>query len=325
MALSDLAVYSEYAYSAMTEVLDQQINLFNAASGGTIILQPSAHQGDFSDEAFFAKVSGLIRRRNAYGDGDIAQRNMRQLVDTSVKIATGTQEIRLDPGQFRWIQMNPEVAGAALGQQLAGDALADMLNTAIGCAVAALSQVSSNVYDGSANGEKASFINMTKAAGLYGDRSSAIRAWIMHSGPLTDLYVNNLTNNAQLFKYETVNVMQDPFGRVFIISDSPALQWATTGATPTSGYYALGLTPGAIRIGQNNDFDAMEDGRTGKENLVRTYQAEWSYNVGVTGFSWDKVNGGKSPTNAALLTASNWDRYATSKKDLAGVLLKTSA
>ena len=38
MALSDLQVYSETAYSAMTEVLDQQIELFNAATGGCIQL-----------------------------------------------------------------------------------------------------------------------------------------------------------------------------------------------------------------------------------------------------------------------------------------------
>jgi hypothetical protein len=32
MALSDLAVFSEYTYEAITEVLSQQVELFNAAS-----------------------------------------------------------------------------------------------------------------------------------------------------------------------------------------------------------------------------------------------------------------------------------------------------
>lgn len=321
MALSDLAVYSEYAYSSMTEVLAQQIEIFNGASDGVIVLVPAAHQGDFSDEAFFAKISGLVRRRNAYGSGAIAQKTLKHLVDTSVKVAAGTSEIRLDPGQFRWIQQNPEVAGAALGQQLAGDLLADMLNTAIGCGVTALSAQASNLKDASTSDP--SFVGLTEAAGLMGDRQNAIRAWIMHSTPVTKLYVNALTNAEHLFSYETVNVIRDPFGRLFVITDSPALQWSVTTPSPASGFMSLGLVQGGIYVGQNNDFDAAETVATGDENIKRTYQAEWSYNVGVQGFAWDKPNGGKSPTDSALFTATNWDKYATSSKDLAGVLYKT--
>lgn len=321
MALSDLAVYSEYAYSSMTEVLAQQIELFNGASDGVIVLVPAAHQGDFSDEAFFAKISGLVRRRNAYGSGAIAQKTLKHLVDTSVKVAAGTSEIRLDPGQFRWIQQNPEVAGAALGQQLAGDLLADMLNTAIGCAVSALSAQSSVVHgDGTTD---PTFVGLTETAGLFGDRQNAIRAWVMHSTPVTKLYVNALTNAENLFKYDTVNVIRDPFGRLFVVTDSPSLQWSVTTPSPASGFMSLGLVQGGIYVGQNNDFDAAETVATGDENIKRTYQAEWSYNVGVQGFAWDKPNGGKSPTDAALFTASNWDKYSTSIKDLAGVLYKT--
>lgn len=60
MALSDLAVFSEYTYEAMTEVIDQQIDKFNAASRGAVTLVKSAHQGDFSDKAFLRKFPGLF-------------------------------------------------------------------------------------------------------------------------------------------------------------------------------------------------------------------------------------------------------------------------
>jgi hypothetical protein len=39
--------------------------------------------------------------------------------------------------------------------------------------------------------------------------------------------------------------------------------------------------------------------------------------------SWDKTNGGRSPTSAALAVGTNWDRTATSIKDLGGVVLRT--
>jgi hypothetical protein len=61
----------------------------------------------------------------------------------------------------------------------------------------------------------------------------------------------------------------------------------------------------------------------GNENISRTWQAQWSFNLGLKGFAWDKTNGGKSPTTAALTTGTNWDKFATSNKDLPGVLVNT--
>lgn len=325
MALSDLAVYSEYAYSAFSETLRQQVDLFNAATGGAIMLQSAAHQGDFSDVAFFAKVTGgLVRRRNAYGSGTVAEKVLKHLVDTSVKVAAGTPPVRLDPGQFRWIQQNPEVAGAAMGQQLAVDTMADMLNVGLGSVYSALSQVSDVVYDATANSDAADKLptwnNLNNGQAKFGDQSSQIAAWIMHSTPMHKLYGSNLTNGERLFTYGTVNVVRDPFGKLLVMTDSPNLFAAGT----PNVYHILGLVPGAVMIGQNNDFDANEETKNGDENIIRTYQAEWSYNIGVKGFAWDKANGGKSPTDAALFTSTNWDKYATSHKDLAGVVVKTN-
>lgn len=323
MALSDLAVYSEYAYSSFTEVLRQQIDLFNGATGGAIVLQGAAHQGDFSDVAFFAKVTGgLVRRRNAYGSGTVAEKVMKHLVDTSVKVAAGTPPIRLDPGQFKWIQQNPEVAGAAMGQQLAIDTMADMLNVGLGSVYSALSQVAGVVYDATGNtapADKPTWDNFNNGQAKFGDASSQIGVWIMHSTPMHALYANNLNNSERLFTYGTVNVIRDPFGKLLVMTDSQNLVEAGS----PNVYHILGLVPGAVMIGQNNDFDAAEETVTGDENIIRKYQAEWSYNVGIKGFAWDKANGGKSPTDAALFTSTNWDKYATSDKDLAGVVVET--
>ena len=321
MALSDLAVYSEYAYSSMTEVLRQKIDLFNTATGGAIQLRAAAHQGDYSDVAFFAKISGLVRRRNSYGSGSVGEKKLAHLVDTMVKVAAGTPPVRLDPGQFKWIQQNPEVAGAALGQQLAVDTMADMLNVGLGASYAALSAQTAVVYDATGNTSPEntlSFGNLNNGQAKFGDQASTISAWVMHSKPMFDLYGKNLTNSASLFTYGNINVMRDPFGKLLVMTDSQNLVIAGT----PNNYAVLGLVPGAVIIDQNNDYTANEEAKNGDENIIRTFQAEWSYNVGVKGFAWDKANGGKSPNDAALLTATNWDKYATSHKDLAGVVVK---
>tara|TARA_R100001591_G_C4354174_1_gene184106 strand:- start:22563 stop:23531 length:969 start_codon:yes stop_codon:yes gene_type:complete len=321
VALSDLAVFSEYAYDSMTEVLAQQVALFNAASRGTITLQPAAHQGDYSDRAFYAKIDGLVRRRNAYGSGSVTGKTLSHLVDTMVKVAAGTPPVNLDPGQFKWIQRNPEEAGAALGQQLAVDTLADMLNTGVAATYAALAQVTEVVHDGTAGSLTPTALN--NGARKFGDRSNAILAWILHSSPLHDFYNDNLANAERLFTYGTVNVIADPFGRVFVTTDSPSLVTVDGVSAGVDEYHTLGLVADALVINQNNDFTDNFETKNGDENIARTYQAEWSYNVGVKGFAWDKTNGGKSPNDAALATSTNWDKYATSNKDIAGVVVET--
>lgn len=435
MALSDLAVFSEWTYLSQTEVLRQQIELFNAASRGAIVLRPVAHVGDFTDAAHWALINGLVRRRNPYGSGAVTHKTLAHLVDTMVKVAAGTPPVDIPPGQFQWIQRNPEEGGAVIGRQLAVATLADMLNTAIMGAVAALSGVAAVNTDGSvaahglltalsiplntetvtiggkvytfqtvltnvdgnvligasaataltnlaaainlsagsgttyaaattlhptvsangtnpltvtakvagvggngiattetlsggswgaatlADGEESGKANQSTfntAQSLFGDAYQSIVAWIMHSKPLFDIYAAAFENSTGIFTFGDVNIRQDAFGRVFVISDSPSL---VTAAPVT--YKTLGLVPGAIEVHQNGDFDDNVITLNGDENLSRTYQAEWSYELGVKGFAWDKTNGGKAPNDAALAVSTNWDRFATSHKDLAGVMITT--
>jgi hypothetical protein len=116
-----------------------------------------------------------------------------------------------------------------------------------------------------------------------------------------------------------VKVTHDGFGNPFVVTDCASLVY-TSGGTR---YHTCGLVPGAIMIDQNNDFIDNVHTANGDENITRTYQAEWSYNLGVKGFQWDKGNGGHSPSAAAIATATNWDKYVTSAKDLAGVMLNS--
>lgn len=316
MALSDLAVYSEYTYTAFTETLAQQVDLFNAASGGCIILRSAANTGDYSDKAFWAKIQGLVRRRNAYGSGAVAEKNLEHLIDTMVKVAAGTPPVRIDPGMLNWIQQNEEVAGAVYGQQLAKDTLADMLNTALLIYVAALTGEADVYEDVSAT--NTDFQTLLKASSKFGDASANIAGWAMHSKSMFDIFGTALTNTNQLFMFGSVNVKQDGFGRPFIVTDSPSL---INIVPDPDKHYIAGMVQGAVAVEMNGDFIQNVETKNGDENIVRTIQSEWSYNVGVKGYSWDKATGGKSPNDAALGTANNWDRNVSSVKDTAGVLL----
>lgn len=322
MALSDLAVYSEYAYTAMAEVLAQKVDLFNAASRGTLALSNGANQGDYSDKVFWQHTAGLVRRRDAYGSGAVASKKLVQLVDTMVKVAGGTPPIEMNPSEMKWIQQNPQAKGAAFGQQLAVQVMADMLNIGVASAYAALSNDAATIqYDGTGDVvDTLTPLMLNAGVGKFGDRQSSIVGYIVHSLAMNDYHASSLTNTQNLFKYETINVIEDAFGRVFIISDIPALYVA---GNPKI-MYTLGLTPGAVQIERNNDFEDNYSTTNGDENILRTYQAEWSYNLGIKGYAWDKAAGGHSPNDAALVAAANWNKIATSHKDLAGIIIKSN-
>lgn len=321
MALSDLAVFNEQLFTTSTEILDQQVELFNAASNGGLILRAKPFAGDYSEESFFAFVSGLVRRRNPYADGAIAEKSLRTLIDTMVKVAAGTPVLRMDPSQMRWIQENPELAAATWAKQLSAQILADMLNVAIGSLYAACSQIAALKYDATGlTPDTMTLRTLNRGAQLFGDRADEIACWLMHSTPWFDLIDAGLANSTALFSYGTVNIMRDVTGRPFVISDQPTLK---SGATPAV-YHTLGLTSGAAVINTNNDYDQNIETSNGNENIKRTLQAEWSYNVGVKGFTWDKANGGHAPTDNALFTPTNWDKTATSNRDLAAVIIETN-
>jgi hypothetical protein len=321
-SLSDLQVFNEYTYSAATEVLRQQINAFNEATRGAIMLRPAAHQGDFSELAFFKKISGLVRRRDAYDSTPttVSAVDIEHLLDVSVKVAAGTPPVNIPPSQYRWIQQNPEVAGAAMGQQLAVDMFADMLNSALAAGSTAISNKVALTTDKSGESTAtATFGYLLDATRKMGDRAGEIVTWVMHSKPMFDLHAQALTNGEALFSYGTVNVVRDPFGRTFVVTDSPSLHYTDT----DEHYYILGLRPGALYVGQNNDFEDNWDTSNGYENIQRTYQAEWSFNLGIQGFAWDKANGLANPDDTDLTTAAYWDSYYSDAKDAAGVCLIT--
>jgi len=313
----DLTVFNKQTYTAMTETLAQQVDLFNAASAGAITLAPADNAGDFSIEASFKAISGLVRRRDAYGTGTVTAKALEMLNNASVKVAAGTPPIAYQPQQYTWIKQNPALAALKIGEQLAKAQMADMVNTAIRAAVAATSVNTSVLYDGTA--AVASFSALNTTAAKFGDRMMDIKAWVVHSKVMSDLFANALTNSQNLFTYENVNVIRDPFGRLFIVTDALPLFLDLT----TDNYYSLGLVEGGVAVQSNNDFNAVMVDTVGNENIITTYQAEWTYNVGVKGYTWDITNGGKSPTDAALGTGTNWDKTASDNKDTAGVILKS--
>ncbi|MGO4398442.1 major capsid protein [Achromobacter sp. PAB15] len=317
----DLVVFNKQVATTITELVDQEVNKFNEASGGVLVLASAQNKGDFSIESMFKQIGGLVRRRDAYGSGSVPPKRLEQMANTAVKVAAGTPPIEFEPQQYLWIYENPTLAALKIGEQLAKAKLQDMLNAVIRALVAALKGNVGVVHE--VMDVAPTWRVLNQGAGKFGDRSGALAAWILHSTVLTNLYDNALSNAERLFTYGTVNVMRDPFGRIFVVTDAdPLVNPGAWGDSPLT-YDTLGLVPGAGLVQDNGDFNAVMVDKTGGENISRVYQAEWTYNVGISGYSWDQSNGGKSPNDMALGSSANWDKTASSNKDTAGILIVT--
>ncbi len=103
----------------------------------------------------------------------------------------------------------------------------------------------------------------------------------------------------------------DILGKRSIITDSPAL-------VDGQNQKVLCLTANSLTVEPNSDFDSNIETTNGKQRIERTYQSEWSDNLGVKGYAWDITV--KSPDTAALGTGSNWVKE-WEDKNTAGVLL----
>lgn len=326
MSLSQMQVFNQYIMPATIETLAQMVEKFNANSNGAIRLTTEGFDGDFYQESFFAAIHSAQRRVDRYAaQGTPSATDLTQNTANAVKVAGGFGPVRFEPSQLTWLQ-KPTAEGIEVASRNFAEALlADQLNTAVACLVAAIAnQGAATTVDVSATGE-ASYATMNSAHALFGDASASIVANVMNGAQFHKLIGQNLTNGAQLFVAGNVQVV-DILGRPVIVTDAPALFSAAVvdPETPAKNK-VLGLADGAAIVFDGGDVVSNIDTSNGKTRIETTMQVDYSFGVKLKGYSWDIVNGGKSPTDAELATGSNWDKVATSIKNTAGVLAIGSA
>ena len=111
-----------------------------------------------------------------------------------------------------------------------------------------------------------------------------------------------------------------------ITNTSPLLERTDGTVTTTLEYHTcetlglvkmdfLGLSNLTVIRDTLNNIEA-----NGKERIETTMQVDYTFGLGLKGYTWDEANGGKSPSDAEIATGSNWDKAATDIKHTAGVV-----
>jgi hypothetical protein len=321
MGLDLMQVFNDYVMPATIETLDQMVDKFNEASGGAIRLTTAGYDGDFFHESFYAGLHSARRRVDRYGSNSaVATTDLSQNKETRVKIAGGFGPVLFEPSQLTWLEKSPAEAIEVISRNFAEALLADQLNTGIMAAVAAIENNTDAVYDASTAVSPPGGINyktINKSHAKFGDHSGTIVAEVMTGGLMHKLIGQNLSNAERLFVAQNVRVI-DILGRIVVVTDAPALYEDNSPGNDMEK--VLGLTDSGVVISDGGDVITNIDTKNGKERIETTFQADYSFTLGLKGYAWDTTSGGKSPTDAELATGSNWDQVATSVKHTAGVL-----
>lgn len=311
-----LYVFQDQVSVAATELVAQEVEKFNAASGGALVLGSADHIGDYIEQTSWQLIGQLAQRRNAYGTGALTPTEMGQLLDRMVKIDGRVGPITVTPTMLKRLGKDVSEAAAVVAAQAAAAMMQDYLNAAGSALKIATGKAADSLKDLSgpkATPVKPTLAGLNQGSRLFGDAYSRIVCWLMDGATFHDFGDAALTNAAQLYNIGNVNVMQDGMGRRFIVSDIPALFDATGGAALQS---CLGLTTGALAV-QTSPLIMKAQDVLLDENLKTIMQGEYDFTMGIKGYQFK--DGVKSPTNAQIATAANWTRIATSVKDTAGV------
>lgn len=319
MSLNQMVVFNKYFMPATIETLAQMVNKFNAASGGTIRLTTEGFEGDFLQESFYAAIHSARRRVDRYAtNADQAATDLTQQKHTSVKVAGGFGPVRYEPSQMTWLE-KPTAEGIEVASRNFAEALLqDQLNTAIAALVAAISnQGADTTVDVSATGP-VTYAAVNNSHALFGDHSGLLVAQVMDGATYHGFIGQNIANAQQLFQAGNVRVI-DILGKISVITDAPALFTAAAGEAPAMRR-VLSLVAGAATVTDSRDIISNIQTTNGKQRIETTLQIDYTFGLGLKGYTWDETNGGKSPTDAELATGSNWDKVVTSIKHTAGTL-----
>lgn len=319
MALSNMQAYNEEIVGTTIELLAQKTDVFNAASGGTIILSTARFRGDFSRESFFNQIAAARRRVDRYAAiADQAATALTQGEHVGVKVAGGFGPVLFEPAQLTWLSEDPAAAIRAISEGFSDALLQDQLNTAVAAARSAVGAQAALVNDVSALTAGAGALTLNVLNGShakFGDMSQMLRADIMTGAAYHKLIDKALTNASQLFVSGNVTVV-DVLGKRYVVSDIPALYVA---GTPNKSY-VLSVVANGIVVDNTSDILANMETTNGKTRIETTWQADYTFGLKLKGYSWDTANGGASPTDAELATASNWDKAVAENKHTLGTL-----
>lgn len=307
---SDMIIYNDLAQTAYLERLQDVLEVFNASSGGALILRNELIEGDLRKRSFY-KIGGTLGHRNV--NSDAAVTGIKIGADEAVGVKTPWKygPYQTTEEAFKRRARSPEEFSMLVGQDMADAALDYYIQTAFASLGAAIGANANMVATGSFAVDHKKVL--TKGMRKFGDRFNRIALFAMDSATYFDLVDDAIDQKI----YEEAGVViyggsPGTMGKPVLVSDKVTEECI------------FGLQVGAVSVTESQAPGVRSYPVNTQENLAIGYRAEGAFNVDIMGYSW-KDTAGVNPNLAALGAGANWRKHATSDKATAGVLIDLSA
>ncbi len=317
---SNFKVYQEYMNTRAAEPLQQNADVFNAATNGAIVMRTVEKPGDYEYESFFKDIPNLVTRRDVTTNASATKLSMLQDEFIRVKLNRKIGPVDQNRDSFRKLFARYSEAEFAdiLGGQISVAQQLDMVNSVLLAARAALVNVPTLLSTVSSNGTLGT-TSLVDGLAKFGDAANRIVCWVMHSKPYYDLVKQQIVANIDgVSNFVVAQATPITLNRPVLVTDSDSLK-----AGSPLDYYTLGLTASGALCEVTETQDILIDDVSGGENILTRMQGEFAYNIGLKGFKYDVANGGQNPNATAVGTGTNWDKAASYDKALAGIVIKS--
>lgn len=307
-----LSVFQRKLVTAVTQMIPDNLNVFNQASNGALVVGTGEVLKDTIEKMSVGLIANLVTDRNAYApvgtpaDAKVLARMLTNSINLSAKVGP----VAITKAMMNKIETNVGAVAAEVAAQATQAILLHYLKAGIGAGSTAISTNDAAKYtqaarvDGVGGRVFPTLADFPLAAAKFGDQAGLIRSWFMDGVTWANFIAYQAIPSAeQVFAIGDLQVMGDGLGRRFVISDAAG---AAMGANTM-----LGLVPGAVAV-TTNGLDMLAQEKGGGENIERWWQGEFDFNVAVKGYRTTaafraSVEGIKSVKLADLTTAENWE------------------
>lgn len=305
---SDLIIYNDLAQTAFLERRQDNLQVFNDASNGAIILDNELIEGDLRKRAFY-KVGGSIEDRNVNSDDTVKGKKIGAGEAVSVKAPWKYGPYHTTEEAFKRRGRSVDEFSEVVGVDVADAALEGYVKYGLKALTAAIGSNADMVVtaDIETDGKK----TLTRGLRKYGDKFNRVALFVMHSATYFDIVDEAIANKI----HEEAGVVvyggqPGTLGKPVLVTDS------------MDADAILGLVQGAVYVTESQVPGFRSYDINDQENLAVGFRAEGTVNVELLGYSWDESKGDKNPSLEKIGTEGNWKKHFTSNKSTAGVLIK---
>ena len=315
---STFVIYDEQFNSSMMERLQVNINVWNSATYGGLVLTTKSLMGHFSKVSMYkALAETVVTELDPTVEGTTSWDTFEAFENASVKQKRDVN-LQKTVDAFRVMLVDPQATFSQIVGGLTADLITkDAIETGLGALVGAIGNDATHVlgdYSGAPT-----FSDINEAQFVYGDQFDNVACILVHSNTargLVDLNIDEKLDSVAGFTIRTGNWAT--LGIPIVIADLTALK-------NTTNFNMLFLTKGALVVEASETVDAYTQIDLEARPAMLKFKREWAYNVGIKGYTYDYGTVGAYPTKAELATSATWVRTCTSDKDLPCVLFKALA